>query len=271
MKKLVWNNVKIYTPQTINQRIFFIKKVMKSTMPLYGKEQKILVKYADKNNLPHDEIISLRNSLKIQNDINKAQNYKIKLSDLKKKFTDIVEKNYDSENFNNKIEKFIKSSDISIDIVLKVINKTYHYKKYNLDKLPFIKILNETLIKKNQEQKIKSRQFEICLENYLTEKNIPYLAEKDIIENNIHNLTPDILFESPITIVLNGSEYIIHWMDAKNYTLTKIPYILKSVKKQASKYYNAFGLGALVFHYGYDNTINIPGAIILDGSFMDLQ
>lgn len=51
----------------------------------------------------------------------------------------------------------------------------------------------------------------------------------------------------------------------------KIPYILKSVKKQTSKYYNAFGFGALVFHYGYDKTINIPGAIILDGSFIDLQ
>nr|AEX62582.1 hypothetical protein mv_R377 [Moumouvirus Monve] len=244
---------------------------MISTMPLFDKEQKLLVKYADQNFLPHDEIISLRNSLKIQNDINNAQNYKIKLSNIKKKFTDIVEKNYDNNNFDQKIENFIKSTDVSVNIVLKVINKTYHYKKYCIDKIPFIQNLNETLVKKNQEQRVKSRQFEISLENYLTKNNISYLTEKDIIKRKIHNLTPDILFESPVAIILNGSEYIIHWMDAKNYTLTKIPYILKSVKKQTSKYYNAFGLGALVFHYGYDKTINIPGAIILDGSIIDFQ
>ncbi|AGF85154.1 hypothetical protein QJ854_gp628 [Moumouvirus goulette] len=271
MKKLVWNNEKNYTPQLIKQRIFFIKKNMKSTMPLCGREQKLLIKYADKNNIPHDELISLRNSLKIQSDINNSQNYRIKLSDIKKKFTDLVEKNYYNDSFELKIENFFKSLDISLDIVLKVINKTYHYKKYHLDKIPFIKNLNETLIIKNQEQRIKSRRFEISLEKYLTKNDVSFLTEQDIIKNKINRLTPDILFESPVIIVLNGSEYAIHWMDAKNYTLTKIPYILKNVKKQTSKYYDAFGLGALVFHYGYDKTINIPGAIILDGSFLDHQ
>ena len=80
---------------------------------------------------------------------------------------------------------------------------------------------------------------------------------------------PDILFKEPIILKVDGVSYTIRWFDAKNYILINIPFILASLKRQAEKYYKVFGMGAFVFHYGFDSSIKIPGVIMLDGSHIN--
>ena len=59
--------------------------------------------------------------------------------------------------------------------------------------------------------------------------------------------TPDLLFESPITI--NGQE--VFWIDAKDYFGTSLPGVqTKSMLKQVERYRTSFGPGALVFSLG---------------------
>ncbi|ANB50757.1 hypothetical protein [Powai lake megavirus] len=270
MNRLSWKNVKTYNPELLRKRINFIKKNMVYTMPLFGREKRLLIKYADKNNLPHSEMFGFRNMIQIKHDMDHGKEYGKKIDQVKNNFRNLIKKN-ENNDLENKIEKFIKSSDIPVNILLKIIYKTPEYKTYRIGNIPYIIYLDNLLKKRNKETRIKSRKFELSLEKYLDENNIEYLTEQDIIANNIHKLTPDILFINPIIIELNGSEFLIHWMDAKNYTLTKTSYKLYGIDKQASKYYQAFGQGALVFHYGYDKTMKIPGTIILDGSFLDKQ
>ncbi|AEX61847.1 hypothetical protein c7_L784 [Megavirus courdo7] len=270
MNRLSWKNIKIYNPEFLTKRINFIKKNMVHTMPLFGREKRLLIKYADKNNLPHSEMFGFRNMIKIKHDMDHSKEYSEKIGQVKNNFTHLVKKN-ENNNLEKEIENFIKSSDIPVNILLKIIYKTPEYKIYRIGQIPYIIYLDNLLKKRNKETQIKSREFELSLEKYLDKNNIEYLTEQDIIINNLHKLTPDILFVNPIIVELNGSEFLIHWMDAKNYTLTKTSYKLYGIDKQVSKYYKAFGQGALVFHYGYDKTMKISGTIILDGSFLDKQ
>ncbi len=106
------------------------------------------------------------------------------------------------------------------------------------------------------------------LEDYLKINGLIFKTEVEIKNAGEITATPDILFDEPIILELDGTNHEIRWMDAKNYILIDVPFIIKSLHKQAAKYNTIYGLGAFVFHYGFDASIKIPGAVLLDGSFL---
>jgi hypothetical protein len=72
-------------------------------------------------------------------------------------------------------------------------------------------------------------------------------------------LTPDLLILD--TVYINGKK--INWIDFKSYTLLPDTFIFSSVLKQAKKYNEYFGSGALVFQHGLPY-VNIPKTLVLD-------
>jgi hypothetical protein len=77
--------------------------------------------------------------------------------------------------------------------------------------------------------------------------------------------TPDILFLEPVYI--NGTK--INWIDVKDYVLTDISFIHKSNRKQADKYTQKWGPGAILYTKGIVNGIKLDNTMILDGTFLN--
>jgi hypothetical protein len=266
-KKIIWINEKIYDHITIVERMKYIEQNMNGLMPLYGKEKENLLKYAKDNDLPFDEIISLRNTIRIQKEIDYSKNIYTKINKIKSNFVSLIKK-LDSNKKQNqiKIRKFFRSMHVPIRSIIKIVSKESEFNNLSSIDLSYIKKIENTILMNEKEIHDKSIEFEHVLEKYLKMLGITFRTEADIKRDKDYIVTPDILFDKPIILQLNNVEYSIRWLDAKNYVLTDTPFIIKSLHKQSTKYYEIFGLGAFVFHYGYDSSINIPNVLILDGS-----
>lgn len=79
-------------------------------------------------------------------------------------------------------------------------------------------------------------------------------------------LTPDILFKDHVYI--NGVR--VWWIDYKDYVGTNIKFLLASNMKQAAKYTNEWGPGAICYHYSFVSNVLIPGAMMLDVSALPI-
>ncbi len=77
-------------------------------------------------------------------------------------------------------------------------------------------------------------------------------------------LTPDLLFNQPTEI--NGQ--MLNWLEFKNYVGAPIGFISKSNAKQARKYHDAYGPGAIVYSCSFVDSYTIPGASLLDISYI---
>lgn len=83
------------------------------------------------------------------------------------------------------------------------------------------------------------------------------LAAEQIAEFGRAIITPDLLFDEPVTV--NGRP--VHWIDFKSYVGCDIQFIAKSNKRQAQRYTDKWGPGALCFQLGV-----VEGAkVSLDG------
>src|ERR1700722_13838115 len=71
--KIYWKNYKIYNHDDITNRMAFVEKGMNGLLPLYGKEKDRLVMYANKRGLDSYEMISLRNTIRIQKEIDSSE------------------------------------------------------------------------------------------------------------------------------------------------------------------------------------------------------
>lgn len=260
---IIWTNKNIIPHGKMVDYMNFINDHICGSLPLYGKEKKILFDYAIKNYVSAFLIFSLRDTIKIQKEINCCKFRDRKIDIIKNKFLQNVHK---YENF--KIKKIFETTCLPFNTVYKTITNLPEYKLLddkNRRYLQKLKILVDELEIKKKE---KSVMFENILEKYLNSRCIRFYTEREIITNNLYSVTPDFLFHVPITIELNNIKYKIKWMDAKNYALNNVNFILKSLQKQAKKYNQEFGMGAFVFNYGIDPTIKIPNVLILDGSFI---
>jgi len=79
--------------------------------------------------------------------------------------------------------------------------------------------------------------------------------------------TPDLLFLDYVTI--NGEP--IAWIDAKHFYGSDVDFQRKKIAKQASRYVESWGQGALVFRHGFCDNLHIPGTILLDSGPLDLS
>lgn len=259
---IYWKQKKVYMPTEIAKHLNFIKKNM-DLMPICKDEKTKLIKYAKNNNINPRELLFLRNTLKTQFEINQTKY----LYNQQERIISWFNLKFDKDTIDyNDVYNFLRETRMPINGVLKIITKTPKYKKFsNKNKQCFEKIIKHNA-KNNSKIRIRSSYFERCLEEYLKNFNIKFRTEIEIKESGDYTLTPDILFDIPIVIIVNGKKYSINWLDAKDYCLVKIPFIMSSLQKQAYKYNNMFGKGGFVFHYGFDASIKIKDTLILDGS-----
>jgi len=270
-QNIVWHNKKIYNHDIILERMRFVETNMNGLLPLYGKEKQKLMVYAKINKLPPYEMVCLRNTIKIQKEINASKFFGTKMNTIKNNFIKLVTsllKTTPSES-ELKIRNYFKILRLPFNFVLKIVSKMPEFAKLSTDNIKYIGKIRETIHASEIEITRRSMEFEHVLEKHLQNNNLTFRTEEDIRLDGDYTVTPDILFDEPITLNLHGEKYKIRWMDAKNYILVDVPFIIKSLHKQADKYNNIFGMGAFVFHYGFDSSIKIPGTVILDGSFLE--
>jgi len=79
--------------------------------------------------------------------------------------------------------------------------------------------------------------------------------------------TPDLLFLDHVEI--NGEP--VAWIDAKHFYGADINFQRKKIVKQAGRYVDTWGQGALVFRHGFCENIHIPGTVLLDCGPLDLS
>ncbi len=79
--------------------------------------------------------------------------------------------------------------------------------------------------------------------------------------------TPDLLFLDHVEI--NGEP--VAWIDAKHFYGADVNFQRKKIVKQASRYVDTWGQGALVFRHGFCENIHIPGTVLLDCGPLDLE
>ena len=266
--KIVWKNYKIYNHKTIVDRIAFVESNMNGLLPLVDKEKEKLLLYTKKNNIPSYEMICLRNTIKIQKEIDRSKKIYLNIDKIKKKFIELLndlDTSSDDQNY-YKIKHFLFKTQMPVYSVLKIISLMPEFKTLGENNINHIKKIENNIHETETEIRMRSIDFEHQLENYLKSLNINFRTEIDIKRDKDYTVTPDILFDKPIIIQLDGIDYNIRWLDAKNYTLTDTPFIIKSLHKQSEKYNNIFGMGAFVFHYGFVSSIIVPNTLILDGS-----
>ena len=265
-KVIVWNNQQIYAHGEIIKKIKFVVKNMRGVFPLYGKERQILKEYATQHGISKYVMFSLRNIVKIQKEINASKFIKANTPDIKNNFV----KNINQFIIHNKkLEYFLISCKIPLVHLFRILESMNEYTNLSQENLDYIANIKQTIKTQEQNTFRRSLEFEHLLESYLKDNGLNFKTEDDIRNSGDYILTPDILFDEPIVIKIDDITYTIKWMDAKNYILINTPFIIKSLTKQAEKYYHTFGLGAFVFHYGFDDSIKIPYCIILDGSTLE--
>jgi hypothetical protein len=267
--KIIWHNSKIYDHNTMVKRVNFVKSNMNGLLPLCNNEKVKIISYAKQNNIPLYEMICLRNTIRIQKEIDASKKIHSMSDTIKKKFEILaMQLTNESGNHEKKIRNWLMSTRMPIRMVIKMVSKMSDLQTLSATDLEYINKINNCITKTDIEIFKRSVDFENQLEYYLKSLNIKFRTENDIKRDKDYTVTPDILFDDTIIIEVNGIDYTIKWMDAKNYVLMDTPFIIKSLNKQATKYNNIFGLGAFVFHYGFDSSIKIPNVLILDGSML---
>ncbi|XP_011309408.1 uncharacterized protein C15orf41 homolog [Fopius arisanus] len=104
-------------------------------------------------------------------------------------------------------------------------------------------------------------EYEFKLQEFLKERNIPYLTE-DKLKQNGYDKTPDVKLELPIAV----DGFIVNWIESKARFGT--PMIHRThCKEQYLSYWNRFGPGLVIYWFGFVDDIVEPTEnrfIILD-------
>ncbi len=257
MEILYWKNNLVYDHKHISSLIKLFKHKFPLMLCLTDVEGKIIHEISDQNDISYDLGKVIYNSIRTQREI--ILSHYVNKND----FTNIM------ETYTGNILSIITKNKIPISMFIKYLTKPDIYDRLNDNDQKYIKKLQVCLETNNRNIQQNAVEFENDLARYLkTVVETPFKTEADIKKQGNYVATPDILFDDPILLDVNGIKTQIKWIDAKNYLLCDIPFIMKSLRKQANKYYEIYGMGAFVFHYGIDESISIPGAIVLDGSWI---
>lgn len=271
-KMLTWKNTKIYDRRTACQFLTDVKKFIRGSLPLYGIAKRKLWDYAKDKEIDRYEALSYYNIVSIDRDIRMGKINKDNAKKIQNNFTKLVkgmDKNNKSKKNLSKVRKFFRSIDGPFHHVFTNIIKLSIYNDLPVDCQKYIQQLHTVHTDSIQDIQKRANEFENSVVEYFREKGFVFRTEEDIRRDQDYNVTPDILFDNPITIRLDNTDYPVHWIDAKNYTLVNTRYIVKGAKKQAAKYNSIFGPGAMIFRYGFDKSIQIPSTLILDGSMIE--
>ena len=91
--------------------------------------------------------------------------------------------------------------------------------------------------------KAESQSYEDQVGEKLKDIGLDFYSEKELREKK-SLLTPDYLIKDP-PVLFRGKE--VFWLDAKNYPLYNNRTVIRGLIKQAKKYNEAFGPGAMIF------------------------
>ena len=117
----------------------------------------------------------------------------------------------------------------------------------------------------------RSQAFEDALEGHLRRQGLRFRTEEDLRrapDGRAPRLTPDFLLDEPVRI--NGE--MVSWIDAKDYPMYGGRLVAQNLIRQAVKYTEAFGPGAMVFSGGLMGgglaplPKGLPRPLFLDGS-----
>jgi hypothetical protein len=260
-----WKNRLVIDSIEMENIINEIRKNMSGTLPLHDKEYRLLKKMAGTRGYEIGHYKSIRNTIAVQKDISFGyQGMSMdKIIKAVKELNISVEK--DPENYKSITRKFLINTRLSFP---KIMNMVPKITIINEQSMKFVNGLEMRRQKLDKMRQIRAELYEDKLAVFLNNHHTDFLTEKDIIRDKLYDITPDILFKIPIKIIVNNNEYLIHWMDAKMFCLTKTKFIFSKTVKQAEKYNKKFGPGALVFRYGFDVSIKIPETLLLDSSIM---
>lgn len=241
-----------------------LKKIITSNYDFNKLDDDSLKNITEKININPKIIISYRNQLLKQLNLNNHHIVKNNLNKLLNEYktTNILE-----------LSKIYKLSPVSLIRIIikkkykinksikKIINELNIYDKKQLE----IAEKNDIVAPLNQDEiQIKSELYENKIGKFLDKKNIKYKNQEDLINEQIKEIgyayaTPDFLLEDPIEI--NGTT--IKWLEVKNFYGTDIKFMTKKIQKQINKYFNKWGIGCLVFRYGIYEDLKINNCLII--------
>jgi hypothetical protein len=129
----------------------------------------------------------------------------------------------------------------------------YHVAEFNDASSPFVQRLNSERSKKNED----------IFVSYFA--NVKHKTEDDLRKeqmdrDGVVSSTPDILFLEEV--IINGSKVI--WLDYKDYIGTTLSPTWESCQKQAKKYNELWGPGAICYRHSFLEGMEIEGTLLLD-------
>lgn len=281
-----WTDRFIYNTKQIIELIEPIEQNINRFEPMNPDEYQLLKKHAVKMKVPTGQLMSIRDILATQKAINARKQIN--------KYVHNIKPFYEK---NNDPAKFFKLFPAPPLFIFNMLDKN-DSEKYETFKIYATKHDSESPDHYRSIQKT-ADHFELELIKWIkqTYPNVKFRTQTELVEQQTLQygrpiITPDILFDEPVLfrvkrkptnsigrtnftseisdkqILPPEEDRLIRWIDAKNFTLIKAPFIVHHIEKQAEKYNQHFGPGALVFHYGYTDNIIIPNTLILDASFI---
>lgn len=104
-------------------------------------------------------------------------------------------------------------------------------------------------------------EYELKLQNYLTERNLAY-SDEEHLRSRGYDKTPDVKLEVPIAV--NG--FVINWIESKA-RFGNMEIHQKHIKEQFLSYWNRFGPGLVIYWHGFLDNLHQPSEkrfIIMD-------
>ena len=122
------------------------------------------------------------------------------------------------------------------------------------------------------ETHVRADLFEEILADWFEDQGVrvrrqPEMVKEQMKEHGRPVNTPDLLFLDHVEI--NGEP--VAWIDAKHFYGADVDFQRKKIAKQATRYVDAWGQGALVFRHGFCGNVHIPGTVLLDCGPLNLE
>ena len=122
------------------------------------------------------------------------------------------------------------------------------------------------------ETHVRADLFEEILADWFEDQGVRVRRQPDMVKEQMKEHgrainTPDLLFLDHVEI--NGEP--VAWIDAKHFYGADVDFQRKKIAKQATRYVDAWGQGALVFRHGFCGNVHIPGTVLLDCGPLNLE
>lgn len=176
------------------------------------------------------------------------------------------------KNGHESLKNIVETFDVPpLNVMRKILKEEYKFPKVRIQKVlekPFVlkkeehKKLKEAIIwgiendvVNSTDQSVsqyESKKYEQKFEKMLIEKNINFKVQEELVKEQKEKYgnsiaTPDILFLDKVYI----NNKPVSWVDLKNYYYMNIPFITKSLEKQAKRNVEKWGHGAFIFSSGF--------------------